>query len=192
MTRTRERPWLRAALSVLAAALWLAGCPKGSDSTTPPAEREPETLSEPLLIALAQAKNYHHQAEIRLADGDTEGAIAAVSRILTIPFPAGAPEGEETRLDARARLAKLYLGAGRLDEARRAVDEGLAAPGRDSFFLANLHTVSGEVHEAEARQLEPRDPAAARAARQAALAAYDRSIQINERLQQKLDKEARP
>jgi tetratricopeptide repeat protein len=181
----------------LALALPLFLLPLACDSrhggvTTPPAEREPQTLSEPLLIALAQAKNFHHQAEIRLADGDTDGAIAAVSRILAIPFPAGAPEAEETLLDARARLAKLCLGAGRLDEARRVVDEGLATATRDSFFLANLHTVSGEVHEARAKQLEASDPAGARAARQAALAAYDRSIEINDRLQRQLLKEARP
>src|SRR5262249_8546928 len=81
-------------------------------------------------------------------DGDLDAAAGELRAILAIPFPAGTPEGEETFLDARARLARLEIGRGRLDDAERVVGEGLASAGRDSFFLANLHTVAGELHEA--------------------------------------------
>jgi tetratricopeptide (TPR) repeat protein len=179
------------ALALLVAWVLLAGC-DARRATVPPAERDGEPLSEPLLAALGQAKSLHHIADLRLADGDHDGAVAALSSILTIRFPAGAPEAEETLLDARARLAKVYLGLGRLDDAGRVVDEGLAAPSRESFFLANLHTVAGEVHEARARALEAVDAAAARAERRAAVEAYERSIAINRRVQEKLWKEAPP
>jgi tetratricopeptide (TPR) repeat protein len=141
-------------------------------------------LSEAVMVGLAQAKNYHHQADVYLADGDTDAAIKAVTAILSVPFPAGSPEGEDTVLDARARLAKLYLNAGRAAEARRIVDEGLNTPtARESFFLANLHTVSGELHEQAAQALTGDQ---AKQARRDAIMAYDRSIEINKRIQKQL------
>ena len=170
------------------------GCDaRRSGVTTPPAERDDDgALSTALLAALGQAKSYHHLADVHLADGDTDAAAAALRQIFAIRFPAGAPEGEETLLDARARLAKLELGRGRLDEARRVVDEGLAAPGRDSFFRANLYNVSGELHEARAHALDGTDAAGARAERRAAITDYHHAIEIDERVQKALDKEARP
>lgn len=145
-------------------------------------------LSQPLLAALAQARSYHHIADLRLADGDPPAASAALEKILTLSFPAGAPEGEDALLDARARLAKLHLAAGRTAEARRVVDEGLAGARRESFFLANLHAVSGEIFEAEARAAT--DPQVARARRHDAIGAHERSIAINERIQKQLLEEA--
>jgi hypothetical protein len=151
-------------------------------------ERPP--LSQPLLAALAQARAYHHIADLHLADGAPDAAAEALGRILELPFPAGAPEGEDAALDARARLAKLHLAAGRLDDARRVLDAGLAAATRDSFFVANLHAVVGELHEARARAAGA-DEAAARAERRAAIAAHERSIAINARVQRQLLEEDR-
>lgn len=144
---------------------------------------------EALLVALSQVRSLHHQADAHLANGDTDAAIAAVARALEVPFPPGAPEGEDIRLDARARLAKLYLAKGQPAEARRTVDAGMAAAGRESFFVANLAQVSGEVHEAEARRAT--DPAAARREREAAILDYEKSVHIAERIQQRLVKEGR-
>jgi hypothetical protein len=165
-----------AALAALALAVALAACTGKGD------ERPP--LSEPLLAGLAQARSYHHIADLQLADGKADAAAAALDKILEIPFPAGAPEGEDAILDARARLAKLHLSAGRPQDARRVVDEGLAGARRESFFVANLHAVSGELHEAEARA--DSDPEAARAHRRAAILAHEQSIRINERIQMRL------
>jgi hypothetical protein len=159
--------------ALLALALLLGGCRD---------ERPP--LSEPLLAALGQARSYHHIADLHLADGEPGAAAAAVEKILVLSFPAGAPEGEDVVLDARARLAKLHLAAGRPAEARRVVDEGLAGERRESFFLANLHAVSGELFEAEARAAA--DAETARAHRRAAILAHERSIRINERVQRRL------
>jgi hypothetical protein len=146
-----------------------------------------EAIGEELMLALAQAKNFHHQARVYSADGQPLQAIAAVERVLAIEFPPGAPEGEDVRLDAYAMLAKLRLGQGDVEGAMKVVDEGLDAQTRESFFLANLYTVRGEILEAVAADHVAKDDAARAAeARKQAIEAYGTSIEINERLQQAL------
>jgi tetratricopeptide (TPR) repeat protein len=149
-----------------------------------------DAIGEHLMLALAQAKNFHHKAKVYMADGKLDDATTAVRQILAIEFPAGAPEGEDVRLDAHALLAKLHLAQGQLEPAMTTVDRGIAAATRDSFFLANLHTVRGEIFEAIAADFasDPSDQARDRAkqAWQSAIDAYDASIQINEQLQRAL------
>jgi hypothetical protein len=144
-----------------------------------------DEIDQALLIPLSQAKNFHHKAKVYMTDGNLPDAIAAIRAILAIEFPAGAPEGEDVRLDADAMLAKLLLASGKPEDAMKVVDAGIAGKTRDSFFLANLYTVKGEILEAQAADLEPTaEPA--RALRRAAIDAYDASIQINETLQKQL------
>jgi tetratricopeptide (TPR) repeat protein len=166
-----------------------------SVTTLPEADgRDLPALGEPLLIGLAQAKNFHHKADIHLQEGDLDSALAAVRAIATIPFPQGAAEAEDVKLDAGARLAKLLIIKGDLDQAQRVVEENIARSTRRSFFLANLYTVKGEVYEARANLLDDDaadsdDDAAkqrARAARKSAIEAFDRSIAINTELQKAL------
>jgi tetratricopeptide (TPR) repeat protein len=145
-----------------------------------------QVIGEELMLALHQAKNFHHIADVYLHNGKTGKAIEAVQQILSIPFPADAPEAEDVLLDARARLAKLLVVDGRVDEAMKLVDAGIASARRDSFFLSNLHTVRGEVLEARAVTLEATDPAAATAAREQAIAARLKSIEIDRALQESL------
>jgi len=183
-------------LATLVATLALAlvvGCvgddggsaPRGGRVTKLP---EPDdAISEPLMVGLLQAKNFHHQAKVYMADGKLAEATAAVRKILALEFPAGAPEGEDVRLDARALLAKLLVAQGDLDGAMKAVDEGVASTQRESFFVANLYTVRGEVLEARAATLDAEQKTEdAKAARRAAIEAYDRSNQIAEALQKRL------
>jgi tetratricopeptide (TPR) repeat protein len=148
-----------------------------------------ERISQQLMVALAQAKNFHHRAKVYMSDGNATEAIASVRRILSLRFPLNAPEADDVRADARALLAKLMIGRGNLDEAARIVDEGLANATRDSFFIANLYTVKGEIHEAQAALAEAQgEPGKAAAAsfRHEAIEAYDRSIRINSAIQQRL------
>ena len=156
-------------------------------------DRDRQAIDEPLMIALSQAKNFHHKARVYMSDGKLDDATAAVRAILGIRFPAGAPEAEDVRLDARALLAKLLLGQGQVDAAMTVVEEGLATVSRDSFFLANLYTVKGEVLQAQATALDSSGVAAehARAVtlRQQAIIALDRSIAINTALQAALMEE---
>ncbi len=166
--------------------------PRSATRLTDPADAEAsELIGQDLLVALAQAKNFHHKAKVYMTDGNLSAATASVRQILSLSFPRGAPEADDVRNDARALLAKLLVGQGQLDEAAQTVAEGLAQSQRESFFVANLYTVQGEIHEARAAALDASDPGKAAAAgeRHAAIESYDRSIQINERLQKKLMEE---
>jgi len=171
--------------------LALGACSEREPARPPPTTHvaEPaDAIDQDLMVALAQAKNYHHKAKVYTSDGNTAGAIASVRQILSLRFPPNAPEADDVRNDARALLAKLLVGQGQLDEAMRTVEEGLAASSRDSFFVANLYTVKGEIHEARAAALDAKDARVADE-RRAAIAAYDKSIQINEALQKRLMEE---
>ena len=143
-------------------------------------------LSEELMLALGQAKNFHGKADVYVKNGDSKAAIAEVERVLKLTFPKDAPEGEDVVLDARARLAKLLIGTGELSRARQVVDTGLGSATRESFFVANLYTVRGELIEAEATVLAESDVEAAKKMRLEAIRAYDKSIEINEAIQKRL------
>jgi hypothetical protein len=145
-----------------------------------------------LLAALEEARAWQHRADVHLAERDVAGAIADVQGALAVRFPSGAPEGEEARLDAWARLAKLEVGPSPEAEARAldAVEHGRREATRDSFYRAHLETVAGEIHEARAARLEAGDAAGAREARRAALDDYARSIDIDKRVQDALLGEA--
>ena len=146
-----------------------------------------DAIDQKLMIALSQAKNFHHKAKVYMSDGNTAAAIASVREILAIRFPP-APEADDVRNDARALLARLLVGQGQLDEAMNVVKEGLSSP-RESFFVANLYTVKGEIHEARAQQLEAQDPTAkAKLVEEhhAAIEAFDQSNRIDKKLQDQL------
>ncbi|MGE0549423.1 MAG: hypothetical protein AB7O24_31290 [Kofleriaceae bacterium] len=186
-----------AAVASIAVAVFCAGyagCsaerePSPSPSSVTSLPEPTEAIDQELMIALAQAKNFHHKAKVYMSDGNLAAATASVRQILSLRFPGGAPEAEDVRLDARALLAKLLVSQNQLDEAMRTVSEGLAGSQRESFFVANLYTVQGEIHEARAAQLDAEGEASkprATQERHAAIEAFDRSIQINEKLQKQL------
>jgi hypothetical protein len=148
-----------------------------------------EVIGEELMLSLQKAKNLHHKARVFMSDGQIDEAVAAVREILSLKFPAGAPEAEDVRNDARALLAKLLLGQDKVEDAMTVVTEGIAQSQRESFFVANLYTVKGELHEARAAHLDANDPAQKTKIideKRAAIEAYDKSNAINTVLQQKL------
>lgn len=162
-----------------------APAPAGGVRLTDPAD----AIGQELMIALGQAKNFHHKARVYSNDGKPDLAIDAVRSVLAVQFPAGAPEAEDVRADARALLAKLLVAKGELDAAMSELDAGLAAATRESFFVANLYTVKGEVLEAMAARLTgtaPDEVTRARELRRQAIVAFDKSITINLALQQRL------
>lgn len=151
-----------------------------------------EVIDQDLMIALSKAKNFHHKSRVYMSDGKLVEATAAVREILSLKFPAGAPEAEDVRNDARALLAKLLVGQGQIEEAMTVVTEGIASSQRESFFVANLYTVKGEVHEARAAALDASDPANKSRItdeKRAAIEAYDKSNAINTVIQQRLMEE---
>jgi tetratricopeptide (TPR) repeat protein len=145
-----------------------------------------DAIGENLMVALLQAKNFHWKAKVYQSEGKLPEAIAAVREILSLKFPAGAPEAEDVRNDARALLAKLLVEQGDLDQAMRVVDEGLAAATRESFFVANLHTVRGEILYARAAKLDAADPMSTEV-KHSSIEEFEKSIKINEKIQKQLE-----
>lgn len=204
---TARRTWRAlATAAVLSVGLAICACAderQASDSATGDLPPTATVLDENLMIALAQAKNYHHKADVHIKEAKLDQAIAALAAIDDIPFPTGAPEAEDVKFDARARRAKLMVGAGALDDAMALVDQSIESAGRQSFFVANLHTVKGEIYEARANLLDDA-PAAeteaeakartarARMDRRSAIMAFDRAISINTELQKALMNERTP
>jgi hypothetical protein len=170
------------------------GCSSSGDKPEPPGSNRSVTqtpqpddvIDEQLMIGLGQAKNFHYKAKVYMSDGKVTEAIASVRSILSLRFPANAPEADDVRNDARALLARLLVSQTQLDEAMRVVEEGLASVSRDSFFVANLYTVKGEIHYARAGAMDASDPKAI-VEKRAAIDALDKSIKINEALQKSLE-----
>ncbi len=143
-----------------------------------------DALSKELMASLGQAQNFHSKADVLIDNGELEQAAATLAMIFEIPFPKDAPEAEDVMADTRARLGKLDIELGKLDEGLALVDEGIATSTRPSFYLANLHTVRGQILQAKANAEAEAggDPEAVKSARVEAIKALDQSIQINEAL----------
>lgn len=178
--------WTFALLLALASCSCNDKSQPGTGSSVTQVTEPSDAIDQKLMIALSQAKNFHHKAKVYISDGDTPAAIASVREILSLHFPAGAPEAEDVRNDARALLARLLVGQHQLDEAMNVVKEGLGSATRESFFTANLYTVKGEIHEAYAQEAEATDPAKAKSERHAAIESYEASNKIDKKLQDQL------
>ncbi|HEY5952226.1 MAG TPA: hypothetical protein VIV40_42300 [Kofleriaceae bacterium] len=178
--------WIAAVIAITG---WIS-CNNEKDATPTTKTAEPtDVIGQDLMISLSKAKNFHHKARVFMSDGKVAEAIASVREILSLKFPPGAPEAEDVRNDARALLAKLLVGQGNVEEAMTVVTEGIAQSQRESFFVANLYTVKGEIHEARAAALDVNDAsnkAKIVEEKRAAIEAYDKSNQINTVLQQTL------
>lgn len=169
--------------AVLAAGAALAGCA---------AEEQPRAVDEQLLAALGLAQGYQHQADELAELGRRDEALARVQQVLEIPFPRGAPEGEDVRLDAWGRLGELRLDGGDEAGAEAAVAQGLGEAHRASYFKARLFAVRGRVLQARAARLrEAGDVEASRQASRDAIAAFEQSIEINREVLG-LDRDAAP
>jgi hypothetical protein len=173
---------------LILAVLLITACNTSEPTPTTKTAEPADAIDQNLMVALSKAKNFHHKAKVYMSDGNTTAAIASVREILSLQFPPNAPEAEDVRNDARALLAKLLLGTGQpasIDEAMTVVTEGIAQSQRKSFFVANLYTVKGEIHEARAA-LAGDDKAKATAEKHAAIEAYDQSNAIDTELQKQL------
>ena len=175
------------ALGLIGALLLLpGGCAQRRETECCPCP-EGKPLDQELLLLLSSTRALHHQADLYLQQGEVDRAIEAVRGILALKLDPKWPEAEEARLDAVARLAKLLLGKGDEREALAIADRELGGTRRESFYLSNLHSVRGEILDARTKRLdrEGKKEEARESAREA-IAAFERSIAINKRLQQQL------
>ena len=173
--RTGSRLLLGIALFALASGG--AGC-RGED---------PSRSDEAMLLMLSEARALQRYADLKLIDGDVEGAIASVRQVLAIRFPPAAPETEDVLLDAHARLARLLLSRGGQEAEEAALAELAAArrlATRDSFFRSHIENVAADVYAARAKRLTA--PEAQKEARRQEAQALERVIEIDRRLQRAL------
>lgn len=152
-------------------------------------EEAQRVQDEALLIGLGEARAWQRRADLHLQEGDINAAIADVREVLSIALPREAPETEDARLDARARLAQLLIrgeagGAEAETQAIAEIEAGRREATRDSFYRAHLESVLAEVYEARAKRLT--EGAAQKEARQLALKALERAIEIDRRLMKAL------
>jgi len=166
--------------------LLVEGCAERREATCCPCS-ESKPLDQELMLVLASVRALHHQADLHLQQGEVDRAIEAVRGVLALKLDPKWPEAEEAHLDAVARLAKLLLGKGDEGDAITVAEREIARARRDSFYLSNLHSVVGEILEARSKRLDREgSKEEARAAAREAVAAFERSIAINKRLQLQL------
>jgi hypothetical protein len=163
------------------------GKDSGSEERITQLPQPDDTLSPELLLPLRQAQNLHHIADVQLQMGKVAEAADSVRQILSLSFPAGAPEAEDVTLDARARLARLLVPQGKLADALATLDEGIQKATRESFFLSNDYTARGEVLEAMAMQLDATDKASADQKREDAIRSRKKAIAIDQALMKQLE-----
>jgi tetratricopeptide (TPR) repeat protein len=164
--------------------LLAAGCAQRHETECCPCP-EGKALDQELLLLLSSARSMHHQADLYLQQGEVDRAIESVRGILALKLDPKWPEAEEARLDAVARLGKLLVGKGDEREALELCDRELGGAKRESFYLSNLNSVRGEILDARSKRLEKEGKKEeARESAREAIAAFERSISINKRLQQ--------
>jgi hypothetical protein len=159
---------------VVFALVLAAGCASQADRSASP------LASQALLSALGTATALQHESDVHESRGQIDQAVESARRVLDVPFPSGAAEREDVRLDAYGRMAELELGRGDLETALTQANAGLAESTRDSYFRARLHVVLGRVHEQRADHLrESGDDTGAHTEAEAAIDELERSIAIN-------------
>ena len=199
MIRSRRITFMSSGAPALLLAVALAALTACSQQSSPDDQRsrsllrlpdpnDVDVIDEEVIVALALAKNHHLKAKVHIDAAQFTDAIREVEAILRIPFPKHAAEAEDIQLDARALLGTMLAAHGRLDDGMSVVDQGIGSARRDSFFLANLYTVKGELHQARALLADDSASVAQRARneRRSAIEAFDCSIAINTAIQKQL------
>jgi len=189
-----RRAYLALALAAAVTSL-PSGCAERHDKSSPPCVCRPDdALSPELMSMLAVARAHHHRADLLLQRRPPQlaRAIDAVRAILALKLDRRYAEAEEVRLDATARLAKLQARSGDLAGALRTVRQQLKVPARQSFYLANLHAVHGELLQQQVDRLRKSgDGVTAKETARRAMRAFETSIAINERLLRELQRSPR-
>lgn len=186
----RVRALTRLVLAIAAMAAWPAwtAC-NGSQGGSSPCPCESAELAPPvdttLMAYLSKARAVHHQADLLEQDERWADAIVALESLIATPAPGGGtlPEVQEVLADTFARIAGLQGRLGQFDDAERAVQEGLKRAPAGSYFEGHLFEVRGVNEQRRAESLmQQGDTAAARAAREAAMKAFERAVEIQDQV----------
>ena len=138
-----------------------------------------------MMAYLSKARAVHHEADLLEQDDRLSDAVDRLQALAEGPEPGGGtlPEVEEVMAETRARLAELRGRLGRFDAAAQDVEQGLRHAPADSYFEGHLEEVRGLNEERRAKVLAERgDVSGAKSARQAAMRAFDRAVEIQDRV----------
>ena len=173
----------KSACVVAALALGAAsGCAQSAPSR-PSACTDAGVPVNPVLMAfLSRARDAHHVADQYEEKKDPAGAIAVLDKVVQGPLPGGGappPEAREVLADTGARMAALERRLGHYPAAEADVAMGLKLVPGVSYFRGHLFEVLGLTEQRRARALEAdKNDAAASAAKQDALDAFEKSMRI--------------
>jgi tetratricopeptide (TPR) repeat protein len=164
------------------AMLWVLSCALALVTCGTPAAG-PSEADEATMAALGTVRALHHEADVYEATGDYARAIHPIRRILAMQLPAAMQESEDVRADAFGRLAELVLHDNNPQEALNLTETGLREARRETVLRARLFLVRGQVLAELATRAERegrREEAERR--RTEALAAFETSIEVNQRI----------
>lgn len=183
MTRFGLGLWVLLGVSTC---LFAAGC--GRDRCDESAPDGGTEVDSTLLAFLSRARAAHHRAD--LYSDQPARALAVLEEITSGPLP-GTPgrrptEVREVLADTEARIASLHSELGHDQEAVTHVQRGLSQLTEDSYFRGHLYEVLGVVEQRRAERLAKAGQGDLSAqAKERALAAFERSMEINARVIQK-------
>lgn len=162
----------------------LAACAKHGRSTGPTggaSSVNQEIVDDVLLAYLSSARSIHHEADIQEDQGDVAGAIKTLERLTTQPPPRKGPEVDDVLAETYARLGDLRAQLGDFDAGEREIDVGLGLAPDVSYLRGHLLEVRGVIEEKRSKSLATKgDLAGAAKARDAAMAAYEAAIGIQD------------
>jgi tetratricopeptide (TPR) repeat protein len=178
----------RLLLVSVALCLGVTACAEGEAPTrdhAPTASAAPSVQRQPvdaaLIAFLSKARAAHHQADLAETKEDVKGAIGFLEAIPNGTLPKQGPEVIEVLADAHARLGDLKSRDGRFDDAAKEVDRGLALAKETTHFRGHLFEVRGVIEERRMEALaKAGDTAGAEKAKQAALAAFEKAVEIQD------------
>ncbi len=186
MVRERSRAWTVAA--TVAVAAMVGGC-DGARSAAGGCPCDPVEVAPPvdtaLMAYLSKVRVVHHEVDLLEQEDRLAEAIAKLQDLASAVAPGGGtlPEVQEVLADTLARLADLQSRAGRYDDAARSIEDGLKRAPAGSYFEGHLYEVRGVSEQRRADSLATRgNVAAARVARDAAMKAFERAVEIQDQV----------
>jgi len=166
----------------------VCACQKAEQEAPTPVTVCPEVdagavIDPGLLAFLSRARAAHHLADLAEEKQDVEEALRVLGEFLKGKAPPARAEAEEVLADTHARVADLESQLGRFDEANASVERGLTLAKGTTYYLGHLLETKGVVAERLAKKKRAEgDEQAARRAEKAAVDAYERSMQIQEKV----------
>jgi hypothetical protein len=160
-------------------AFLLAGCARKAPDACADAKGRP--VGTALLAFLSRSRAAHHRADAREEQSDFTAAETELRAVVDGPKPPcpSAAEVREVLADTRARLGDLRSRHGDFAGAITDVEQGLTLVPESSYFRGHLLEVRGLIEERRGKSLAAAgDAAGAKAAEEAALAAFQEAMRI--------------